>query len=257
MTPLRAGRVFALMLLLTIAAQYLHEAGHWFVYQALGRQPVWGFIGVVQVWGETPVDVAGWTPVVSRSGESGWLRVSSDVSGPVEGALAAAGGPLASVFGALIGWVVGRRSQNETRRAMGVGLVLTTAVAMGLYYARSPWRTGGDEQDIADALGIARWPLDAGLGGYFAVIFGMGLRELKPRRARALWAALALVSGPLIGITLAVADGVLRQATARGDPLTVGILGYSLPVALVGVVGVGLLWVWSQWPLWSATQRPG
>ena len=257
MMQLRAAQVVALMILMTVAAQYIHEIGHWSFYQALGRQPVWGFIGLVQVWGEAPVDQTGWTPTVSRSGEPGWLRISSALVSPLEEGLAAAGGPMASVLGVVFGLVLARRSRNEAYKAIGVGLVLTTAVAMVLYYVRSPWRNGGDEQDIVDVLGMARWPLDLGLGLYFAICCGIGLRELKTRGPKLLWMVTALVSGPLVGILLAVADGAVRQGAARGNPLFADVLGFSLPVALVGVGCVVLLWVWSQWPRSSATPSAG
>ena len=60
-----------LALLLNFIAQIIHEAGHWAVYETLGRGPVWGFTGLVQIWGNPPpLHPNEWIAMIAPDGES-------------------------------------------------------------------------------------------------------------------------------------------------------------------------------------------
>jgi hypothetical protein len=50
-------------MLVNILSQTLHETGHHVVYQVMGRDPVWGFTKLVQLWESPPTDPDDWVEV--------------------------------------------------------------------------------------------------------------------------------------------------------------------------------------------------
>jgi uncharacterized membrane protein YfcA len=141
--------LFVLAMLLTFIVQMIHEAGHWAVYQAYGRGPVWGFIGLVQLWDTTPQHPSEWVKTTLPGGEQGWLRLTSPTSSGLEEIISSTAGPLASLLGAVLGLILAGRSRDKVLKTIGLSFSLITSFTMLLYYLRSPFRTGGDEFEIA------------------------------------------------------------------------------------------------------------
>ena len=71
-------------MLVNILAQSTHEAGHHVFYQVMGRQPVWAFTRLVQLWETTPTNTDGWTEKINPDGSKSWLKISSPVVDPAE-----------------------------------------------------------------------------------------------------------------------------------------------------------------------------
>ncbi len=158
MKPHKTGfwRLFLLALLLNFIVQMVHETGHWAIYQSYGRGPVWGFIGLVQLWDTTPLHPAEWVKTSLPGGEQGWLHLTSPANSKVEEIISSAAGPVASLIGAVLGLLLSVRSKDRAIRQIGLMITLMTSFTMVLYYLRSPLRTAGDEFTIAFQLGIAK-----------------------------------------------------------------------------------------------------
>ena len=232
-----------LVILLNPLVQALHEAGHWAVYQALGSRPVWGFIGLVQVWGEPPLDPALWVETSAPDGERGWLRLRSLPSGAGEFA-AAAGGPVASLLGALGGVLLARFGRRPALRQAGLLLALIACFSGGMYYARSPWRGLSDEATVATYLGMPEAVLELVLGLLYLAGLVWGLRQLKDWRTAGRWMAVVFLGSVLTGLALNLLDGVVRAQVNAGNPLFQPLLGYSLPVLLVNGLALAGFGVW-------------
>jgi hypothetical protein len=237
-------QLFLLAVLMNFLVQMIHETGHWAVYQSYGRRPVWGFIGLVQLWDTTPLHPSEWVKTTSADGTQGWYRLASPVNGKVEEIISSAAGPIASLLGAVLGLLLVVRSKNGAVKQMGLMLSLMTSFTMFLYYLRSPMRSGSDETAIAFQLGISRALIEIPFAVAFLVCLILGLRELDTWKTRVAWLAVILMTSIPIGITLNVVDGYLRSQVDLDNPLFRSVFGFSLPVLIVnGLVLVGL-WTW-------------
>lgn len=114
-------QVLVLVLLLNFIVQMIHEAGHWAVYQAYGRGPVWGFIGLVQLWNTTPLHPSEWVKTALPGGEQGWLRLTSPTNSGIEEIISSAAGPLASLLGAVLGLILAGRSRDIALKIHRIG----------------------------------------------------------------------------------------------------------------------------------------
>ncbi|MBI5840001.1 MAG: hypothetical protein HZB19_07840 [Chloroflexi bacterium] len=237
-------QLFLLTLLLNFIVQMIHETGHWAVYQAYGRGPVWGFIGLVQLWGTNPLHPAEWVGTSSPDGEQGWLRLASPTNSKLEEIISSAAGPAASLLGAVLGLLLVHRSRDTVIEQIGLALTLTTSFAMTLYYLRSPLRTGGDEYGMAVQLGIAKSVIEIPFAIAFIACLALGLRELNTWKTRLTWLAVILLGGVPTGLALNYADVFVRSQVNEGNPLFLPVIGFSLPVVIVdGLVFLGL-WIW-------------
>jgi hypothetical protein len=244
---LRFGQLFLLAFLLTFLVQMIHEGGHWAVYQAYGRGPVWGFIGMVQLWDTTPRNPSEWVKTSLPDGEQGWLRLASPIDSKTEEIISSAAGPVASLLGAVLGLLLVYRSKNGTIQLIGLMLTLVTSFAMTLYYLRSPMRTGSDESSVAFQLGIAKSFIEIPFGIAFVACLVLGLRELETWKTRLIWLAVILVNSISIGVTLNLVDTFLRSQVNEGNPLFRSVLGFSLPVVIVNGLAIVGLWIWWRW----------
>jgi hypothetical protein len=237
-------QLFLLALLLNFVVQMTHEAGHWAVYQSYGRGPVWGFIGLVQLWDTTPLHPAEWVKTSMPDGEQGWLRLTSPVNGKFEEVISSAAGPIASIFGAILGLLLVYRSKDGAIKQIGLMLTLMTSFTMTLYYLRSPLRTGSDESAIAFQLGIAKAFIEIPFAIAFIACLVLGLRELDTWRTRLTWLAVILFNSISIGLTLNYVDTFLRSQVNEGNPLFWPVFGFSLPVVIVNGLACFGLWIW-------------
>lgn len=238
-------RILILILLLNIAAQAIHEMGHWAVYQLYGRGPTWGFIGMVQWWDTPPLHPEGWVETTAPDGAPGWLRLTSPIGSPWEEVLVSAGGPLASLLAAVVGLGLARRAKQPATRQIGLGLVLVTALVMTLYYLRAPMRTGGDEYGIAAPLGLPKWVIEIPLTAAFMLCLALGLRELDTWKTRLKGLGLILLAGVPTGIGLNLLDTLVREQVNQSNPWFQSVLGFSLPVLILhSLVALGL---WVGW----------
>jgi hypothetical protein len=232
-----------LILLLNIAAQAIHEMGHWAVYQIYGRGPTWGFIGMVQWWDTPPLHPEEWVETTAPDGTPGWLRLTSATGSPLENALVSAGGPLASLLTAVLGLVVARRARNPATRQIGLELALVAALVMTLYYLRAPMRMGGDEYEIATQLGIPKWTIEIPFAAAFMLCLALGLRQLDSWKTRLKSLGLILLAGIPTGIGLNLLDTLVREQVNLDNPLFQSVLGFSLPVLIMNVLVTLGLWI--------------
>ena len=126
-----------LAMLVNILAQAAHETGHHMVYQVMEHEPVWAFTKVVQLSETTPTNPEEWTEKTNADGTTSWLKSSSLPSGKTEKVIASAAGPLAGLFGAVLGLVMLRRSGKVTSKQAWLAFALTTSLVAVLYYLRS------------------------------------------------------------------------------------------------------------------------
>jgi hypothetical protein len=234
-------------MLANILSQTIHETGHHMVYQVMGRDPVWGFTKLVQLWQAPPAHPDQWVEIGGEEGERGWLRLSSLAESKAEDVIATAAGPLAGLLGAVLGLVVSRSGRDPAFRQMGLALALSASLVAVLYYGRSAMRTSRDEANIAAQLGVARALIEVPLGLAFATCLVFGLRELASWRARLKWLGAVLLGSVATGIPMALADPLVISQVDAGHPLFRPILGYSLPVVLANGLALTGLWIWYRW----------
>ena len=226
--------------------QAAHEAGHFTILAGLGYQPVWGFTKLVQIWDTPPQHPEQWLETTAPDGSRGWLKESAK-PGPTQELFALAGGPLASLLITILGLWLSRRGDSAFARRAGLLMALTCSFAMGMYYLRGPFRSGGDEGFMAAALGISKLWLDLPLGLIFAALFILALRQLPNTRDRLTWfGAMLLGNAPLIlAFNLADSFLIIPQIDA-GNIYFQPFLIMSLPVFMVnGALLAALILWWS------------
>jgi hypothetical protein len=241
-------RLLVLAFLINIIAQAVHESGHLLAYQAFGRNPTWGFIGLVQLWGVNPLDPSGWVETRVPGGETGWLRLDSLPTEKSEIAISAAAGPTASLLFALAGLWMARKHGNDNSplRYSGLMAVMLTSFAMTMYYLRSPLRTIGDEYDIAVYFGFGKLAVEIPFALTFLLCLVFSLRVLYAWHIRFKWLAAVLAGSVPSGILLMIADGYIREAVNQGYPLFQALLGYSLPVLVVYLLAILGTFAWQS-----------
>jgi hypothetical protein len=226
-----------------LLAQGIHEAGHWSIYTAAGRGPVWGLTGIVQVWGSSPLHPEQWIATTSPDGDSGWLKLASAPT-RTEEAVGLAAGPLASLAAAILGLIGQRFGRKPWIRLFGTMLALTISLIMTFYYLRSGLRTGGDEGFLAPLLGIPKIALDLPLGLAFSICLVLAVRELQNSKIRLRCLGAALLGMIPGGLLITLLDPLIRSGVAAGDPAFRPVLGFSLPALLVFVLaGAGTVFV--------------
>lgn len=233
-------RLLLLALLINLLTQAIHETGHLLAYQAYGRNPTWGFIGLVQRWNTPPKHPEGWVQTSTPDGEIGWLRLDALPTEKSEIAIIGAAGPLASLFFAFLGlyWAYKYKHSEGMFKYVALMLALSTSLVMGLYYLRSPFRVIGDEHDIATYFGLAKSWVEIPLGLAFITCFGLGFRWLSSWRERGVWFAACFLGSVSAGILLTVFDGWVREAVNQRIPLVQPFLGVSMPVLIVDALAV-------------------
>jgi len=230
-----------LALLLNFIAQIIHEAGHWAVYETLGRGPVWGFTGLVQIWGNPPpLHPNEWIAMIAPDGEKGWLRLGSSPS-KTEWIIMLVAGPLASLLGVVFGLSLMRWKRNPATKQMGLVLALIGSLIMSQYYLRG---SGGDEYFLAVYLGIPKYIIDIPFGLAFITAFILGVWTLGDWRTRFKWLGAILLGSVPAGLFLMKANDLVQAQVNLGNPLFQPLLGWSLPVVVVDVIVFLALWIW-------------
>jgi len=244
--------LFVLAMLVNILAQAVHETGHHMVYQVMGHEPVWASTKLVQLWETTPVNPDEWVAKTNSDGSTSWLKLSSLPASKAENAAMSAAGPLAGLFGAVLGLVMTRRSVKVTSKQIWLTFALTASLVAVLYYLRSPMRTGGDEYDIAMGLGIARPLVEIPLAlGYLGCLV-LSLLELHTWKIRLTWLGIILLGSIATGLPMALLDPIIIAQVDAGNPWFRPIVGYSLPVFITVITTFVGVWVWSRWQVKQA-----
>jgi len=236
-----------LAMFVNILSQATHETGHHMVYQIMGHNPVWGFTKLVQVWETPPMNPDAWIETSGSDGEPGWWKLSSPLAGKAENMIATAAGPLAGLFGAVLGLMIARQSRKVTWKQIGLTFSLASSLVAVLYYLRSPMRTGGDEYDIAMHLGISKSFVEVPLALAFITFLILALRELPSWRIKLTWLGTILLGSIITGIPMAMVDLVVIAQVDAGNPWFQPVIGYSLPVFVVIVLTLFGVWAWFRW----------
>jgi len=236
-------RLLLFSALLNCLAQAVHETGHWSVYQAYRRGPVWGFTSLVQVWEEPPLHPDEWLETTSQAGVRGWLRLRSLPQSPTEEFIAVSAGPVASLVGVVLGLALFRWCREPVLKQISLMFALTGSFVMSIYYLRSGFRASGDESQMAEILNLPKSAIEIPFALAFLFCLFITLRALKGWRTILKWLA-ALVLGSIpTGLLMMKADAVVRSQIEFGNPLFRSMFGFSLPVLLVNVIIVAGLFV--------------
>jgi hypothetical protein len=240
-------RLVILALLLNFVVQAIHESGHWFVCEILGRKPVWGFTQLLQIWGDQPpLHPNEWTPIVSPGGEKGWLRLASSLS-TNEFIFMLAAGPFASVLGVVLGLSLLRWNHIPATKQLALILTLISSFMMSQYYLRGFSRAGGDEYFLAADLGIPKYLIDIPLGLFFIIAFISGLRALGNWRTILKWMGAIILGSIPAGLFLMKANGFILNQVDHANPFFRPLLGWSMPVVIVNILASAALWlIWKQ-----------
>jgi hypothetical protein len=240
---IRFWHLLALSMLLACVAQFIHEAGHCAVYGLLGTKPVWSVNSLAQIWGATPLHPENWSLFTTPGGESGWVRMASvpGLSGHILGLLA---GPLASVFGVLFSlWLI-RFGKDTATCQIGTVLALTTCLPMVQYYARSPWRSSGDEYFTAAYLGVPKYILDLPLGLIFLTGLILAMYWLGDWRTRWKWLGITLLGSTPVGLFIMSINGWVISQIDQENRLFRPVLGFALPVFVFDIAAIALIGIW-------------
>jgi hypothetical protein len=237
--------LLVLAMLVNIIGQAFHETGHLWVYLAMGREPVWAFTKMVQVWDTPPLDKSGWTETRFEDSR-GWLKISSSQGSAAEKLIGAAAGPLAGLLGALLGLVLAVKGRNKAFRQVGLAFTISVSFAALQYYLRSGNRIGGDEADIAMQLGISPAILNVAFAAAFAICLTLALREFPGWRPKLMWLGTVVLGSALTGILMFIVDGFVISQVAQSSPWFRPVLGYAFPVFLVNGLALVGIWLWAR-----------
>jgi hypothetical protein len=190
-----------LAMLVNILGQAIHETGHKLVYQVMGRDPVWGFTKLVQVWDTPPLNPEEWTET-SFEGDSGWLKISSP----------------AGFLAAIMGIVALKKSTATTVKQIGLALTLSISIAAVLYYLRSASRIGGDEYELASLMNISATPINIFFGFGFGLCLFIAIRTLPTWQMAMKWLGTVFLGSLVTGVPLFFADSYIIAQIGVGNP---------------------------------------
>jgi hypothetical protein len=231
---------------MNILAQAIHETGHLLAYQVYQRNPTWGFIGLVQLWNTQPENPSNWVKTSTPDGEIGWLRLDSLPTNKSEIAIIGGAGPTASLLFAFFGiWLAYKyKNYDVAHKYIGLMLALATSLVMVLYYLRSPFRTIGDEYDVATYFGVAKFIVEIPFTFAFIACLVFGLRLFESWKIRTIWLVSTFLGSLFSGVLLVILDGRVRESVNNGVPLFQSVMGYSLPVLIVYSLAIFCVIIW-------------
>lgn len=231
-------RLLLLILFLNLLmAQLLHEAGHWAVLQAFGRQPVWGFTSLVQIWDRTPTSPVEWVQTTSIDGDQGWLYLDSVPDSDLEWLLFIVAGPIIQLIAIVIGFAVARYGRSAVVRTIAFLVALINAFA-GFFYQIVNWLQGigGDEALIAHYMNVSPQIVSAVFIAAFGIALVIAFRAVKGWKMRVKWLAALLLGTLSVGPLLMLANRTVIEQVNAGNPFFGSVIGFSFPVFLTGLV---------------------
>ncbi len=232
-----------LAMLVNILGQAIHETGHKLVYQVMGRDPVWGFTKLVQVWDTPPLNPEEWTET-SFEGDSGWLKISAPQESRTEKAITSLAGPLAGFLAAIMGIVALKKSTATTVKQIGLALTLSISIAAVLYYLRSASRIGGDEYELASLMNISATPINIFFGFGFGLCLFIAIRTLPTWQMAMKWLGTVFLGSLVTGVPLFFADSYIIAQIGVGNPWFQPVLGYAFPVFFVNILAFVGVFAW-------------
>jgi hypothetical protein len=240
--PISWARLIGLTIILTIVFQANHETGHLIVYQAFGRHPVYGFLGIVQLWERPPLHPDDWVATASPEGAPGWLRMDAPSGSEAEALLEALAGPAASLFSILLGFGLAHYSKRTPAGQTGLVFALAGGIATLLTYLHSPIRSGIAEGWIAAYLGLHNITIELPFAAFCIMSIILGLRQLKNWRSRFKWFSAILLGVMFSGFLMIIGDQIIAAQIDMGNPWFRPYLGFSLPVLIVNILVLFAIW---------------
>ena len=230
-------------MLVNILGQAIHETGHMLVFQVMGRNPVWGFTKMVQVWDAPPLNPEEWTET-RFEGDTGWLKISSPQESKIEKAASIAAGPLAGLAAAILGLVISKKGRSTAIKQIGLVFTLSISIAAVLYYLRSSSRVGGDEYELAKLMNIPSAPINIFLGLGFGLCLFFAVRALPTWQNIMRWLGTVFLGSAATGALLFFADNHVIAQVNTGNPWFHPVLGYAFPVLFVNILAIVGIWAW-------------
>ncbi|MGE5550358.1 MAG: hypothetical protein ACM3ZC_07485 [Bacteroidota bacterium] len=216
-----------------LGAQMLHEGGHWAVLRIGGRDPVFGFTGLVQKWDKEPVTPDQWVMFTDPHGDRGWLRLGSLPDSRTEWVIFIAAGPLLQLAAVILGLMLNSLARRQTTRLFGLLLALINSFGQLMYQVIAPIRgSGGDEYLLAYHLGVPRAVISVFLAAAFAVGLVLAFHRLDGWRQRLIYGAALFIGINLQGPLLMYANQVVQDQIDAGNPFFQPVCGFSLPVLI-------------------------
>jgi len=221
----------------------LHEAGHWIVLQAFGREPLMGFNGIVQLWDTEPRNPREWVKISYPNIGEGWLHLGSTPESDLEWIIMLIAGPIVHPTLILLG-VLSLRPDNRAAVFKEFGLMLM--IVNGLRFLSAPlgYLTGskGDFYFIGFYSGLSEVTMMFPLVITELVGFLWGLYKVGGWKTRVQWLVTVFATLPVFrGLTL-IDVTFVRPQVDYGNPLFASVFGWSLPVFVAHLLFVlGLL----------------
>jgi hypothetical protein len=235
--------LFVIAMLVNILGQMIHEGGHSLIYQIMGRDPVWGFTKMVQIWDTSPLHPEKWTETKFED-ESGWVKISSPQESKIEKAITAVAGPIAGLLGAIVGLVVFFKGRRTASRQAGLAWAIRLSFTALQYYLRSGNRIGGDEYEFALQLGISPSLPNIVFGISFAICLVLALARLPGWAAKLKWLGIVVLGSAITGVLMFLGDDVVIDQVNLGNPWFRPVLGYALPVFVINVLAIAGIALW-------------
>jgi hypothetical protein len=236
-------RPFLLALTVGYLSGMLHEAGHWAVLQAFGREPLMGFNGIVQLWDTEPRNPKEWVKISYPNIGEGWLHLGSTPESSLEWIIMLIAGPIVHPALILMG-ILSLRSGNRAAVFKEFELMLTIVNGLRFFSAPLGYLTSskGDFYFIGFYAGLSEvtvmFPfVMAELAGFL-----LGLYKVEGWKTRVQWLVTVFATFPIFrGLTL-IDVMIIRPQVNYGNPLFASVFGWSLPVFVAHLLLVlGLL----------------
>lgn len=156
-------------------------------------------------------------------------------------------GPLAGLFGAVLGLVVSKKGHNTALRQVGLALAISLSFTTFQYYLRSANRIGGDEYTFAMQLGIPPALPNILFGAAFTICLILALSMLSGWLGKLKWLGTVVLGNAITGVAMFFGDDLVISQVNMGNPWFRPIFGYVLPVFLVNsLAAVGVV-VWYKY----------
>ncbi|MGQ4875641.1 MAG: hypothetical protein ACP6IY_16360 [Promethearchaeia archaeon] len=232
------------ILLSYLGAQRIHEIGHWLVLQLYGREPAFGFTGLIQLWGKVPQHPEHWTKYKDPiDGEEGWLYLDSLPQSSAEWVIMLAAGQIAQIIIIIIGLLIVKYAKKDLSKTFGLLLAMINSQGQIFYFIRKMLSggVGGDEYFISFYLNISVYLIIIIFLSIHLIGFSLCIHIINDWKLSIKYILVIFLGIMPIGIILMLSDILVREQIDLGNPLFQPVFGFALPVLIIDVIFILLL----------------